>query len=1408
MSKARREAGVLALLGAGAYLLAFVQRPGWATADTKINLHVDPGRFLADVASMWTSTGQLGDVQAGQQAGYLFPMGPFFAAGHSLGLPDWVVQRLWLGTVLALAAIGAARLVRALMGPSATAQLTAGAVILLNPFVVTYADRTTVTFLAYAALPWLMLAVHRGVRDARGWRWPAAIALLVTASGGGINGAVTAWMLIGPGLLVFYEPLVAGIGWPQVRAFLVRTLPLTALVSVWWVVPAYVQSSWGIDFLHFTEQPGTVWGTTSATESLRLMSFWLSYVGIGFAGRAIPYFDDSRTMLFSAPVVVASLLLPAVALGGFVWTRRWRYGPFFLGLALVAVLIMGAGFPEGTPLRHGLNFAYNHFSFVQFLRASYKAAPLLALALACLGGAAAPELSARLAALGSALWWRGAAALAGAAILVLAAWPLVSGRAQDAQVSFRAVPAAWRDAAADLDRELPVNSRAMVLPGDLFSFYTWGGTVDPILPALATRPVAERAEVPYSDLRATDLLWTIDGLVHQQRLLPGQLEPLLSLIGVRSVVTGTDDDLARSDAPTPADAAATLSAQPGFARPTAVYGPVARFAPTGLGPTAALPEVRRYDLPPARGLVRVEPRAAPVVVDGSAAGIAELAAFGALPARRALLYAADLSPAQLRAELAHGGDLVITDSDRRQAFVSGTLEQNAGPVLTPDEDLSADGFILDPFGLDPDHETVADYSGVRSVQAPSSPQIAQFPEHAPFAAIDGSPTTAWLADPTLGAGDRWLQVDFDRARAVPDVDLLPYGDAGGVVRRVQIAGRTFAVHPGWNRLTLGLRAVTSLRVSLTDVTPPLPGATAGAGGISELRIPGIHAAEALRLPVDAARAASGWHGLDSVALTYLFQRTTGDDPFARDLAVTQPSARDVDQPGDAEQTMRRSFDLPAARRFAVSAWVQPFSQTPDDVLDRLAGYRGPVRATSSSRFDGEPRWRASSALTGAPGAAWIGDWDPAAGPAWLQISVSGRPFHVSALVLGVPSLPVRRPTVVRVQWPGGATARLAVSAAGAVTLPHPVATRELRIEILSAVAPAGATAAQRRAVGIASLHGLRDLPRVPAPGAGSFTAGCGSARVLVGSALVALRVHGSAGAFEAGTPLPALGCGAPVALGAGVQSLVVDPGPLAVDDLRLFSPAPVPLAYAAQTGRVADPGTAGRGFYDGVRVQVAGPSWLVLGEGYNRGWEAWCNGRTLGAPAPIDGYANGWRIGAGCARVRLAFGPNRLAEVGYATSGVGGAACVVVLVLTGWRRRRRLAAPPDAPATLPAVDETPRWPPARAVRAALPAAFVFGFIFGVIPGLVSAPAIAFVLWRGIGARTLTVAATGLLALVVPLLYLLHTGGDNGGNHFGYAMAHLGAHYVGVAALGLMGAALSRSLPRQPRPARRPARGAG
>ena len=64
-----------------------------------------------------------------------------------------------------------------------------------------FTARTSVTLLGYAALPWLLLCVHRGLRAPRSWWWPAAFALAVACTGGGVNAAVTAWVLLGPLLL-------------------------------------------------------------------------------------------------------------------------------------------------------------------------------------------------------------------------------------------------------------------------------------------------------------------------------------------------------------------------------------------------------------------------------------------------------------------------------------------------------------------------------------------------------------------------------------------------------------------------------------------------------------------------------------------------------------------------------------------------------------------------------------------------------------------------------------------------------------------------------------------------------------------------------------------------------------------------------------------------------------------------------------------------------------------------------------------------------------------------------------------------------------------------------------------------------------------------------------------------------
>src|SRR4051794_33738197 len=158
------RARVLWLLVGLSYAVALAQRPGKTVSDTRLELSLDPALFLSRVTHLWSGTTDLGHVQSGQFNGYLFPMGPWFAGGDALGLPMWLVQRLWLGTLLALAAWGVVRLLDELLPEPATdggsgplarrpvAQLAAGLLFVFNPYVVQFTSRGTVAFLAYAAL--------------------------------------------------------------------------------------------------------------------------------------------------------------------------------------------------------------------------------------------------------------------------------------------------------------------------------------------------------------------------------------------------------------------------------------------------------------------------------------------------------------------------------------------------------------------------------------------------------------------------------------------------------------------------------------------------------------------------------------------------------------------------------------------------------------------------------------------------------------------------------------------------------------------------------------------------------------------------------------------------------------------------------------------------------------------------------------------------------------------------------------------------------------------------------------------------------------------------------------------------------------------------------------------------------
>jgi len=106
----RLELVAFALL---AYVPFLVSSPGRVTADTKQYLYLDPDRLLSRAAYLWDSHIGFGTVSH-QIIGYLFPMGPFFWLTDHVGMPEWVAQRLWLGSISLAAALGARWLFRML----------------------------------------------------------------------------------------------------------------------------------------------------------------------------------------------------------------------------------------------------------------------------------------------------------------------------------------------------------------------------------------------------------------------------------------------------------------------------------------------------------------------------------------------------------------------------------------------------------------------------------------------------------------------------------------------------------------------------------------------------------------------------------------------------------------------------------------------------------------------------------------------------------------------------------------------------------------------------------------------------------------------------------------------------------------------------------------------------------------------------------------------------------------------------------------------------------------------------------------------------------------------------------------------------------------------------------------------
>jgi arabinofuranan 3-O-arabinosyltransferase len=459
-------------------------------------------------------------------------MGPYYWVMERLGVPDWLAQRLWLGTLVFAAGAGVLWLARVIGLPRAAA-LPMAVAYAFGPYVLHYAARISAILLPWAGLPWMIgcaaLALRTPGWRGGGWKWPARFALVV-ALVGSVNATSLLLAGLGPVLWIVAEVVDRRVGWRAALGTAARIGLLTAAVSTWWIAGLWAQGRYGVPILRYTETYEAVAGASSSTELLRGLGYWFFYGG----DRVSQWVEPSEPYLSSLPLIALGFAIAAVALTGLARGPLPRRRSFVLMLVVGLGVAVGAH-PLSSPSAWGRFFeVFVETTSGQAMRSTPRAAPLYALALAAGIGAVVAWAAARVP--------RRATIVSAGAVVVLAAQlpALFTGDVLTSSLlRDESVPEHWQQATAAMD-DGDDATRVYETPGSDFAYYRWGGTVDPITPGLIERPYVARQLVPYGGAGTADLLNALEDQLQVGVLDPAALADLARLLGVGTIATRND----------------------------------------------------------------------------------------------------------------------------------------------------------------------------------------------------------------------------------------------------------------------------------------------------------------------------------------------------------------------------------------------------------------------------------------------------------------------------------------------------------------------------------------------------------------------------------------------------------------------------------------------------------------------------------------------------------------------------------------------------------------------------------------------------------------------------------------------------------------------------------------------------
>lgn len=1229
------------------YLPILITQPGKVSADTKTYLFLNPGELLSEAASLWSSSFGAGTVTH-QYIGYLWPMGPYFWLTDTIGVPDWLAQRFWWGSLIFLACLGTFRLARTI-GIHQNYALIAALMYGLSPYALHYLARLSGILLPWVGLPWLLMFLIRS-RQEGGWKWPARAALVIGTIGT-VNATTLFFVIVGLGIWLSADVLSGFARWrDSAKTFLLVGIGSIG-ISLWWLTSLVMQSSYGLPILRYSETYETVAKASLPQELLRGLGYWFFY-GDEYAGRWI---GPSGPYMYNLVVIVGGFVVVAIGLISLATTQS-RYRIHLSLLVLIGLGIAVGASPLTNSSIYGQIFdivVNNESGFA--LRSTPRAMPLVLIALALASGYGLESFARTMRKQTTGLFASASIkkitvrAICGIAVLAVVinnfAW--FTQRSMTEAISRdENLPAYWLEAANAIDTQRdPATGfgRTYEFPAVNFADYWWGGTVDPVLPGLINTEYVAKEMIPQGSEATTDLLSAFESKMVDGRPDMGVLGSLAAILSANTATWRADIAYDHHLTARPEYLAPSLNRTP--PGPTVFTGPViatsqraAIVDETWFGNTriANYPLLQVWSIPNARPLLsQSNPKQATTIV-GSGEGLINALAANVVDASNTFIYAGSreyLPTSMTQEPIAH---LVLTDTNRNAQRQWSSIAQQTGRTERSDEATSpptkraptdqrlnpfTDNYRIEvPIEQMTTSRLVGNISQVRA--SSYGHPIVLTPEARPENVVDNDPRTTWVVGVRSRAAGEWIRISYREPITASSVKIdmsarqpggrqierarLDLLDAAGLV----ISSNTFA--PNNNDITnikFSSTTFTSAKVTIEEesMSRLVDYSTAPGVAIGEISIPGVQNAEYIVLPTI------------SESLLSKAQRST--------IVLTRQSIDpSIPHRFDTELNLQRILTLPKAQTFSLTGNARLAGRASENLISEFTNLTmanssrhmfGSAQSIAAFAFDGNLDTAWTTPLDQAPGSEIFFNLSTTSTSPQLRIHVRNDEFHsVPEQITITDSANIQHFVTLT-----GSDEILTAQLDSNVQFP----LRSLIIDtVTSRTFPNYFTKAPRQLpVAITEIDlGSNNLIKTA-----QIDPECRNDLLKINSLSVSLRIIANDNIFDSSTSFRVEAC-QEITLLEGENFIQTTRGlDTAVDlDQLVLHTNQISSASSYSPLRI----TSENRTRISAIVETTSPQIVSFGQSINRGWKATLRTTTatidLGEPFVVQGYANGWLV--------------------------------------------------------------------------------------------------------------------------------------------------------------------------------------